>query len=70
MTLFSALRRLQKRTVVVHLLSGASLKGILKQTYRDEIVLSHVTHLDEGQDLEGELVVPRARIDFFQTVTR
>lgn len=65
----SALRGLKKQTVVVHLLSGVSLRGVLRTTYRNEIVLAHVTHLDEKVDLDGELVVPRDRIDFYQTVS-
>lgn len=64
--MISAFRRLKKRTIVVHLLSGSSLRGILAATYRDAIVLRHVTHLDQKADLEGELVIPRDRIDFYQ----
>lgn len=67
--MISALRRLHKRTIVVHLLSGVSLQGVLRRTYRNEIVLAHVRHLDQKVDLEGELVVPRGRIDFYQTVS-
>ncbi len=52
--------------MIVHLLSGQSIRGILRSTYRDGVILSHVHHLDEGVDLEGELVVPRERIDFYQ----
>jgi hypothetical protein len=65
----SALRRLKKRTIIVHLLnpSGASLQGILAASYRDAIVLRHVRHLDEKADLEGDIVIPRERIDFYQT---
>ncbi len=62
----SVIRRLRKQTVIVHLLSGQSIRGILRSTYRDGVILSHVHHLDEGVDLEGELVVPRERIDFYQ----
>lgn len=62
----TALRRLRKQTVVVHLLSAQSLRGVLKATYRDCVVLSHVTHLDEKVDLGGEIVIPRERIDFYQ----
>jgi small nuclear ribonucleoprotein (snRNP)-like protein len=64
----TALRRLHKRTVVVHLIDGVSLRGILRSSYRDAIVLSHVHVLDQKTDLEGDVVVPRGRIDFFQTV--
>lgn len=66
--MISALRRLEKQTVVVHLLSGQSLRGVLVGRYRHDIVLAHVTHLDEKVDLDGEIVIPRARIDFYQTV--
>lgn len=64
----SGLRRLRKSTVVVHLLSGQSLQGILRETYRDVIILSHVRHLDEKADLQGEIVIPRGQVDFYQTV--
>jgi hypothetical protein len=64
----SGLRRLQKSTVVVHLLNGPSLQGILRASYRDVIVLSHVHHIEEKADLEGDVVIPVNRIDFFQTV--
>jgi hypothetical protein len=65
--LASAIRRLNKTTIVVHLLSGQSLQGVMLGAYRDAIVLGHVRHLDEKADLEGDLVIPRERIDFFQT---
>lgn len=63
-------RRLQKRTVIVHLLvpGGRSLRGILDGVYRDCIVLKHPHSLDDKADLEGELVIPRNRVDFYQTV--
>jgi hypothetical protein len=64
----SALRRLRRRTLVVHLLSGQSLRGVLVEGYRDCIVLRHVTHLDEKADLQGEIVIPRERVDYYQTV--
>lgn len=67
--MISALRGLKKQTVVVHLLSGVSLQGILKATYRNEILLAHVRHLDEKVDLDGEILVPRESIDFYQTVS-
>lgn len=61
-------RRLLKRTVIVHTLSGQSLRGVLEGVYRDCVVLRHVHHLDEKADLQGELVIPRDRVDFYQTV--
>jgi hypothetical protein len=37
--------RLVRRTVVVHLTTGASIRGVLVGAYRDSIVLSHATYL-------------------------
>lgn len=68
--MISGVRRLRKRTVVVHLLSGQSMRGVLRGVYADAIALSHVHHLDENVDLSGELVIPRDRIDFYQLEAR
>ena len=68
--IFSGIRRLNRKTVVVHLLSGQSLQGVLAATYRDCVVLRHVAVLDKkAVQLEGELTIPKDRIDFFQTVS-
>ena len=66
--MISALRRLEKQTIVVHLTSGHSLRGVLRARYRQDIVLSHVTHLDQKADLGGEVLIPRSQIAFYQTV--
>jgi hypothetical protein len=35
--------------------------------YDDAVALAHVTHLDEKADLAGEIVIPKSRINYFQT---
>jgi hypothetical protein len=62
----SAIRKLRKETVVVHIHNGTSIKGILRSTHRDGVILSHASDLDEGVALKGEVVVPREMIDFYQ----
>ena len=54
--------------MIVHTISGQSIQGVLFGVYADAVVLRHAQHLDEKTDLGGELVIPRDRIDFFQTV--
>lgn len=65
----SGVRRLHKQTVVVHLLSGQSLRGVLRDTFADSILLSRVHHLDEDTELKGDLLVPLGRIDYYQRGT-
>jgi hypothetical protein len=58
-------------TVVVHLTTGRSLKGNKRSVYDDSIVLADARVLmDEGmsQMLNGEVILPRERVEFIQTV--
>jgi hypothetical protein len=58
-------------TVVVHTTHGQSIKGNLRTTYSDSLVLTEArVLLDEGmsQQLNGEIVVPRERVHYIQTV--
>lgn len=58
-------------TVVVHTTQGSSLKGNLRTVYTDCLVLTEARMLlDEGmsQQLNGEIVIPRERVHFMQTV--
>jgi hypothetical protein len=58
-------------TVVVHTTQGQSIKGNRRSVYEDCLVLSDARVLmDEGmsQMLNGEVVIPRERVHFLQTV--
>lgn len=65
----SGLRRLERQTVIVHLLSGQSIEGVVKEWFRDSLLLAQAVHLDTGDKLGGELLVERARIDYYQVRT-
>lgn len=60
--------QLVRRTVVVHLVDGQSLRGVMVGEYKDAIVLRHGEYL--GRDgittVDGEAVVPRERIGWIQ----
>ena len=66
--------RLERRTVVAHLVGGASIRGVLVGAYRDCLVLSHATHLGvlDGARvdslIDGEAVVLREQVSWLQTL--
>jgi hypothetical protein len=62
------LPRLARETVVVHTLSGTSLRGVLVASYRDCLVLAHATYLgtDTTIKVDGESVIPREQIAWIQ----
>ncbi len=62
--------RLVRRNVVVHMTTGASVRGVLVGAHRDCLVLSHVAYLgaDAVETVDGEVVVPRERVAWIQTL--
>jgi hypothetical protein len=62
------MRRLRARVVIVHTLSGVSLRGVMTGEYPDAVVLAHVLDLDNKENLAGELTIPLANISHFQAV--
>jgi hypothetical protein len=66
--------RLERRTVVAHLVGGASIRGVLAGAYRDCIVLSHATHLGvmDGArvdaPIDGDAVILREQVSWLQTL--
>lgn len=61
-------QRLLRSSVVVHLSSGSSIRGILVGEYRDAIVLAHAHYLTAGgaEPIDGEAGIPRATIAWIQ----
>lgn len=58
-------------TVIVHLKTGVSIKGLKRTVYDDALVLSDARVLeDEGMSsmLNGEIAIPRENVDFMQVV--
>lgn len=70
MSLRRGLRGLERRTVIVHVPPGPSLRGILVHAYKDCFVLAHARSLDDDEDLAGEIVVPRHPGVWVQAVVR
>lgn len=59
--------RAVRRSVVVHLTTGQSVRGTLLDTYHDALVLRHSALLGaDGAAMDGEIVVPRERVSFVQ----
>ena len=64
-----ALSALERPTVVVHLTSDKSIKGVLSGVYDDVLVLRHAALLaTDGSvvSLDGEQMIPRERVEFIQ----
>lgn len=63
------LDQITRRTVVVHMTTGQSIRGVLVGVYVDSIVLQHCSLLGETmQSIDGEIVVPRASVGWLQTL--
>lgn len=64
------LERITFKTVVVHTVNGSSLRGVLKGTYADCIVLTHARYLyaDGYQDVDGEAIIPRPQVAWVQVM--
>lgn len=66
--------RLVRRTVVVHLTTGSSIRGVMAGAYRDSIVLAHATYLGMvgGERLEtpidGDAVILREQVAWMQNL--
>lgn len=62
--------RLTRRTVVVHMTTGASVRGVLVGTYRDCLVLDHAAYLGSEaiEKVDGEVIVPRERVAWMQAL--
>lgn len=62
------LQRITRETVVIHTLSGASVRGVLVAAYRDCLVLAHATYLtaDSTEPVDGEAVIPREQVAWLQ----
>lgn len=64
------LRRFERRTVVVHVPPGPSIRGVLTHAYHDCFILEHARSLDDQADLGGTVVVPRNPGVWVQAVAR
>lgn len=70
----SWLDKLERRTVVVHLSDGSSLRGVLAATYSDCLVLAHAAFLGQSAGeqvvvpVDGEAVLPRGNVSWVQTL--
>lgn len=62
------LRRLQRKSVVLHTGDGQSFRGVLLDTYRDSLVLVEAEHLDGDVrvELAGHVVIPRRNVSWLQ----
>ena len=61
--------RLERRTVVVHMASGASVRGVVIGVYRDSVVLRHSTYLGpQATEIDGDVVIPRPNVAWVQTL--
>ncbi len=65
------LEKLERSSIVAHLTTGASIRGVLVAVHRDCIVLDHAAWLgSEGAELiDGEAIIPRERLAWMQNVT-
>lgn len=70
MTRVRWINRLTRRTVVVHMTTGASVRGVLVGAYRDCLVLQHAAYLgaDAIEKVDGEVIVPRDRVAWLQAL--
>jgi hypothetical protein len=68
MSLRRYIDRMVRETVVVHMTSGPSVRGVLLAVHRDCLVLIHARFLSgsESVDIAGEAVVPRERVAWLQ----
>ena len=68
----SYLRRVERQTVIVNLVSGTSVRGVLMAVYRDCIVLRHASAAPNGArelvDVDGEQAIPRGNVDWIQVL--
>lgn len=62
--------RLVSRTVAVHLTDDESIQGVVAGVYSDCVVLRHAAYLsrEAREKLDGDVVVPRERIAWIQTL--
>ena len=62
------LTRLERHEIVVHTITGASLRGVLVGVYSDCIVLTHGAWLgtDTTESVDGDIVVPREKVGWIQ----
>lgn len=63
------LKRLLRRTVIVHTKDDRSFRGVLLHQHADCIVLAHVRLLDADLSLGGETVILRENVGWIQDVT-
>jgi hypothetical protein len=61
-------RRLLRETIVAHLRSGDSLRGVLVAEHRDCLILAHAAFLDATSTtpVDGEAVIPRDQVSWVQ----
>lgn len=69
--LSSYLVRMARETVVVHLKSGSSIRGVLVAAHRDVVVLRHASALSStgSVSIDGEAVISRDNVDWTQRLT-
>lgn len=63
------IERLAKRSVIVHLSDGASMRAVLLRSHPDCMVLVEARYLSpDGQEtaVDGEIVIPRQNVSWLQ----
>lgn len=70
MTIGSGIRKLRRRTVVVHTRDDQSIRGVLTEAYHDCLVLAEPRYLGEAkaEEIKGSAVVPRENVAWLQVV--
>lgn len=64
------LPRLVRQRVVIHTKTGSSIRGVLRDVYRDCVSIAEPEFLHEAQpaDLAGAVVIERGQIDWIQVL--
>lgn len=58
-----------RHSVVVHLVSKESVRGVLVGVYRDCLVIAHAYYLNDDSpptEVDGEVVIPRGQVAWIQ----
>lgn len=71
MSMLRWIDRLTRRTLVVHMSDGVSVRGVLVNAYRDCLVLEHAAYLSGGEEtrVDGEVILPRKNLSWIQVVS-
>lgn len=72
MSVLRWIERQTKRTVVVHMSDGVSMRGVLINAYRDSLVLHHAAYLSSSGEetrVDGEVILPRENLSWMQVMS-